>query len=159
MDSDAINVRAARRISHPASGISVMLPTSWEVFPDPTPDVALIALEPVPGPDGFRANLVLTVGPLGGRSLGQWQATSEAALAAALTQYRLIDLEQLDVAGHPGGRRLAHHVAPAGAPVTLEQWFTIASDIGCTLTGTVSTARYCVAALVFPELARTLQIG
>ncbi len=147
------------RVTHQASGISVMLPTSWQVFFDPTPDVALVALEPASGPEGFRANLVLTLGPVGGRWLGQWQTTSEAALATALTDYHLIDLERLDVAGHPGGRRLAHHLAPGGIPVTLEQWFTIASDTGCTLTATVSTTRYCVAALVFPELARTLRIG
>jgi hypothetical protein len=159
LDSDAINVPAVRRTMHPASGISVMLPTSWEILSDPTPDVALVALEPAAEPEVFRANLVLTIGPLGGRSLGQWQAISEAALAAALTDYRLIDLEQLDVAGHPGGRRLAHHVTPAGVPVTLEQWFTVVSDLGCTLTGTVSTVRYAVAALVFGELARTLEIG
>jgi hypothetical protein len=159
LGSDAIKVHAARRFQHAASGISVMLPASWEVFADPTPDVALVALEPAAEPEGFRANLVLTVGPLGGRSLGQWQSTSEAALAAALADYHLIDLERLQVGGHPGGRRVAHYLAPAGTPVTLEQWFTVVSDLGCTLTATVSTARYCVAALVFAELARTVQIG
>jgi hypothetical protein len=136
-----------------------MLPISWDAVSDPAPDVALIALEPTTGTGEFRTNLVLTIDRPGPRSLGTWQTTCEQALATALTHYHLIDLERQDIAGHPGGRRLAHHVSPAGIPLTLHQWFTLGPGLACTLSATVSTARSPVTALVFPQLAHTLQFG
>jgi hypothetical protein len=63
-------------------------------------------------------------------------------LPRALGDYLLVDLERVEIDGHPGGRRLAHHVDEAGRALTLEQWFVLDGDRGWTLTATVDTLRY-----------------
>lgn len=115
------------------------LPQGWDVVTDPIEGTVLVAAEPG---GTFRANLVLTRVPCGGLSLGDWQAGTDVVLGRSLDRYLVIDLELLEVAGHPGGRRLAHHVSPDGQALTMEQWFTRVDDVGHTLTATVPTDRY-----------------
>ncbi len=146
-----------RAITHRSSGVRLGLPAAWVVYLDPVPDVAVIALEPFAGPDGFRANVVLTLGPLAGQNLQDWQSRAERAFPDALRDYHLIDFEPAVICGGRGARRLAHHVAPGDVPVTMEQWVTVAGDIGHTLTCTVATARYGLLALLFPAIAGSLR--
>lgn len=122
-------------------------PPGWEVHDRPAVGARLVLVEPAgppspSGSSGFRANLVVTAVPAGGLSFRDWQAGSDEILARALDDYLLIDLERLEVAGRPGGRRLAHHAGPRGEALTMEQWFTLVGDVGHTLTATVDTARY-----------------
>src|SRR5206468_177335 len=58
------------------------------------------------------------------------------------TDYLLLDLERLPVAGLPGGRRLARHVSPEGVDLTMEQWFVLVDGAGITVTATVDSWRY-----------------
>lgn len=116
-------------------------PPGWEVHDRPAAGARLVVVEPA-GPAPFRANLVVTAVPVGGLSFRDWQAGSDEILARALDDYLLIDLERLELAGRPGGRRLAHHAGPGGEALTMEQWFTLVDDVGHTLTATVDTGRY-----------------
>ncbi|MFI7587098.1 hypothetical protein ACIB24_08500 [Spongisporangium articulatum] len=117
---------------------------------DPGAGVALVALEPPTG--DFRASLVVTADALN-LNFRDWQATTDRALPAALAEYQLIDLERRPFAGADGGRRLAHHVAPGGAAVTMEQWFTVRGGVGYTLTASVGTANYANNVDVLAEIA------
>jgi hypothetical protein len=120
------------------------LPPGGEVLGDDTGQPVLIAREPVDAerPDRFRANVVLTATPVAGLSFRDWQAGTDELLPRTLDDYLPVDLEKLDVAGRPGGRRLAHHASPDGRALTMEQWFTLVDDVGHTLTATVETWRY-----------------
>ncbi len=124
-------------------GARVPTPLGWEPVDTGFAGVAAV-VEPVDpaAPEAFRASLTLSVEQLGDADLRTWQATAEAAATAGLQDHRVIDREHTDVAGRPGGRRLAHHVAPSGAAVVLEQWFVAAGGAGWTLSATVDTARY-----------------
>ncbi|GAA4364204.1 hypothetical protein [Nocardioides caricicola] len=115
-------------------------PDGWEVVTEPAVGTRLVAAEPEHG--GFRANLVVTSVACGGLSFSEWQAGTDVVLGRTLDRYLVIDLERVAVAGHPGGRRLAHHVGPTGEALTMEQWFTAVDDVGHTLTATVPTSRY-----------------
>lgn len=149
-----------RQVQHPRSGARISVPDGWEILCDEESDT-LVALEPgEPGEPGtgFRANLVLSVVANGDLSFRDWQVATDATLPEMLTDYQLLDLEKLDVAGRPGGRRLAHHVSPDGVPLTMEQWFTAVGGTGYTLTATVDSWRYDELADVFADLARRLEI-
>ena len=124
------------------------LPEGWTQLDAEDPSVLLVAVEPDDG-QPFRSNLVVTAGSLGGLTLRDWQVGSDASLPRALTDYLLLDLEHVEVDGHPGVRRLAHHSA-GGAAVTLEQWATVVDDVGWTLTATVPTMAWAAAQ---PEVA------
>jgi hypothetical protein len=120
------------------------LPAGWEVLDDDTGQTVLVAREPADTehPDRFRANLVVTATPVGDLSFRDWQAGTDELLPRVLTDYLPVDLEKLEVAGHAGGRRLAHHASPDGEALPMEQWFTLVGDVGHTLTATVETWRY-----------------
>ena len=118
----------------------------------------LVLLEPAQQPAadgvaGFRANLVVTAVPTGGLAFADWQAGSDEILARALDDYLVVDLERLEVDGHPGGRRLAHYRGPRGEALTMEQWVTQVGDLGHTLTATVDTGRYDLLADLFAAAA------
>lgn len=119
-------------------------PEGWEVSATPPPGTAWAALEPADPerPEGFRANLVLTVDETRGLSFRDWQVGTEELLPRLLHDYLLVDLEHVAVDGAPGGRRLAHHAAASGEALTMEQWFTLSEGTGITLTATVETWRY-----------------
>ena len=124
-------------------GARVPAPHGWEPVDTGLGGVAAV-VEPVDptAPEAFRASLTLSVEQLGDADLRTWQASAEAAAASGLLDHRVLDREHTDVAGRPGGRRLAHHVTPSGAAVVLEQWFVVAGGAGWTLSATVDTARY-----------------
>jgi hypothetical protein len=129
-------------LSGPAGHARLPLPADWNVLPDPAPGTA-VAVEPASSADdGFATNLVLSADDNTGLSFRDWQVATDELLPRMLTDYLLLDLERCDVAGQPGGRRLAHHVTPDGAAVTMEQWFTSVSGVGWTLTATVDSFRY-----------------
>lgn len=144
-----------RRLVHPGSGMSVPVPEGWETTTVPESDSA-VAVEPGEGTDGFRASLVLTVVDNGGLSFRDWQVATDEMLPRVLDDYLLLDLERRTVAGRPGGRRLASHLAAGGVTVTMEQWFALVGpgdSLGCTLTATVETRRYDELADLLGELA------
>ena len=145
-----------QQVQHPRSGTRVSVPDGWEVLCDEGSDT-LVALEPG-GPTDFRGNLVLSVVDNGELSFRDWQVATDETLPGMLTDYLLLDLEKLDVAGRPGGRRLAHHVSLDGVPLTMEQWFTAAGRTGYTLTATIDSWRYDELADVFADLATRLKI-
>jgi hypothetical protein len=142
----------------------LVLPDGWETLPPPAPDTTA-ALEPADdarpaeAEEGFRSNLVLTTSPQEATSFRDWQVATDELLPRMLTDYLLLDLEKCDVAGHPGGRRLAHHVTPDGTAVTMEQWFAVVSGVGYTLTATVDSWRYDEQADALAAVAAGLQIA
>lgn len=93
-------------------------------------------------PGGFRATLVLTCDDLGGLGFREWQVGTDETLPRLLADYLLVDLERLEIDGRSGGRRLAHHVDPAGRALTMEQWFVHDERRGWTLTATTDTWTY-----------------
>lgn len=127
---------------------SVAVPAGWDQYVPNDPGVRLVALEPEHG--GFRSNIVIAAGDLGGMSLRDWQIGTDGVLPRMLEDYLLLDLEHVLVGGHPGVRRLAHHAAE-GQAVTMEQWAVVLDDVGWTLTATVPSLSYDV---VTDEVAR-----
>ncbi|NYD40532.1 hypothetical protein [Nocardioides panaciterrulae] len=125
-------------------GPGLRLPAYLEPVPAGTPDlpieVTFAALEPASG--RFRSNVVVTEQPTGGLGFRDWQAGTDELLPRTLPDYLLVDLERLELDGHPAGRRLAHHAGPAGEALTMEQWFVLVDGVGHTLTATVETWRY-----------------
>ncbi|MCA1981798.1 hypothetical protein [Nocardioides nematodiphilus] len=131
-------------------GSSVEVPDGWELA-----DTA--ALEPAEG-DGFRASAVLSAEPLGDVDFSTWQDTADAAAPSVLTDFRLIDREHVTVDGHPGGRRVAHHLAPTGHALVMEQWVTVLDAVGWTLTLTVDAPRYDLLADPFAGIASSWRL-
>lgn len=118
-------------------------PAGWEELNVPVTLWAAVGpREPEEPLDLFRPNLVLTCDDVTGTSFRDWQVATDSLLPRSLTDYLLIDLERIEIDGHPGGRRLAHHVDAAGRALTMEQWFTLHDDRGWTLTATIDTWRY-----------------
>ena len=138
-------------------GASLDVPTGWGVLVDVGPGTALIAVEP--DRQGFRANLVVTRTRLDGLRFRDWQVGTDELLARTLREYQLIDLERLAVAGRPGGRRLAHHVAADGEAVVLEQWCVAADGIGWALTSSVDVERHDALTDVAAACAASLEVG
>lgn len=120
------------------------VPRGWDKLARPYEGTVWSAAQPadLDQPDRFRANLVLTLDALGGLTFRDWQVGSDEILPRMLQDYLLVDLERLEVDGHPGGRRLAHHVDRAARALTMEQWFVADDDRGWTLTATVETWSY-----------------
>lgn len=140
---------------------SVLVPADWETGSVAgTPDV-VHAREPADSadPERFRADVVLVRESLDGLDLSAWQNAADAVLPSVLTDYLLVDLERREVAGRPGGRRLAHHVEPGGRAVVMEQWFTCAGAAGYTVTTTVDVHRFDLLAEIMSAIGESLQIG
>lgn len=144
-------------VRDPETGASFRAPSEWGV--QHLPDVGWVALEPQHDEDAFRANLVLSVVDNGGRDFKAWQQFTDEGLPHMLEDYLLLDLEKLDVAGQPGGRRLAHHLSPQGQSLVMEQWFTDRDGLGFTLTATVDAMRYATFAPIFDHCAAQLVVG
>ena len=141
-------------------GASVEVPDDWELI-----DTA--ALEPVDSEgDAFRASAVLSAEPLGDLDFSTWQDTADAAAPSVLTDFRLLDREHVTVdvrldpghPGHRGGRRVAHHLAPTGQALVMEQWVTLVDSVGWTLTLTVDAPRYDLLADLFADIAASWRL-
>ena len=119
-------------------------PRGWDTLSEPLPATLWVAVEPQDpdAPDLFRGNLVLTCDDVAETTFSDWQRATDGILPRSLADYLLVDLEKLEIDGHPGGRRLAHHVDGAGRALTMEQWFTLDQDRGWSLTATVDTWFY-----------------
>ncbi len=144
-------------VSARCSTVSFSHPGSW--LRAPGGPAASAALDP-PRPDaGFRANLVLTVADNGNLSFRDWQAGTDRILPILLTDYQVIDLQRLGVAGHPGGRRSAYHRAPCGRMVLMKQWFTSVKGFGVTLTATADLCSSGLLTATFEKAASTLSIN
>ena len=109
-------------------------------------------------PERFRANVVLVREALDGLDFRSWQTAVDELLPSTLVDYLLVDLEHLDVAGRPGGRRLAHHLEPGGRAVVMEQWFTCTTDTGYTVTTTVDAHRFDLLADALARIGTSLEI-
>lgn len=141
-------------------GDPLRAPAGWIRVESDLQGVNHIVAEPEsqPGPGGsraFRSNLVVTTWQVTTDSFGDWQIATDVLLDETLPRYQLIDLERLEFAGHPAGRRLAHHAGPAGQALTLEQWFVLTPGVGHTLSATVSTDCYDELADTLAEAAST----
>lgn len=141
------------------AGARVSVPDGWELAVDERSRTAM-ALEPpreLGGVAAFRCNLVLNADDTA-LDFRQWQVNTDQLLPEVLTDYLLLDLERLEVAGHAGGRRLARHVAGDGTDVTMEQWFTLVGGTGFTVTATVDSWRYAALADQLSGHARSLTV-
>jgi len=147
-------------LEHASTGARMTAPAGWEVGPQTAHDSTMLALEParpmVLGP-GFRASLVFTAVPTE-LDFRQWQVNSDLLLPKVLSDYVLLDLERLQVAGCSGGRRLARHVGPGGVDLTMEQWFLLVDGVGITVTATVDSWRYDAVADELCSHALSLQL-
>jgi hypothetical protein len=119
------------------------------------PTTVWAAVEPLDldDPGRFRANLVLTCDDTTAMTFRDWQAATDEVLPHVLDDYLLVDLERIELDGHPGGRRLAHHADAAGRALTMEQWFVLDGDRGWTLTATCETWSYDELAEAFAAVA------
>lgn len=127
---------------HPAGGFSLGVPSDWDLAEYPYPGVAVLLRAPQTASE-FRTNALVTVDTLeAGMTLRDWQGGADALLPQSLNDYFLIDLEHVDLHGVAGVRRLAHHTAPGGHAVTMEQWAVLAGSTGYTLTASVATLDY-----------------
>lgn len=146
------------RWAHPDGRFALAVPDGWEVADEPYPGVPLLLL--APADDGFRMNVLLTEDRLDpGTTLRDWQLGTDLLLARTLNDYLLIDLEHVELGGHPGVRRLAAYVAEGGHAVTTEQWAVLAGRSGWTLTATVATMAYPSAREILAEIAAGVRIG
>lgn len=101
------------------------------------------------------SSLTITAADNDGQSFGQWQRTTEDVLPQLFDDYLAIDAQRIEIAGAPGGRRLAHYRAADGGPRTMEQWFVALDGVGHTLTFTVDTRHYDAVADDLAESAAT----
>ena len=139
---------------------SVAVPGDWECGTvDVTPDI-VHAREPAhpTAPEAFRANAVLVREDLGDLDFRAWQAAVDEVIPSTLTDYLLIDLEHVEVAGRPGGRRLAHHVERGGRAVVMEQWFTCEGRTGYTVTTTIDVHRFDLLADLMSQVGSSLRV-
>jgi len=144
---------------HPRTGLSIGLPGDWDMQVDPQPSVALVVVEPRTD-DSFRANLVVTTDELpDGLDLRLWQEGTDELLPQALHEYVLLDLEDVELAGLPARRRLAHHTVESGAAVTMQQWAAVRGREGVTVTTTVETMELASTAAMFAAVVDTLVLG
>lgn len=116
-------------------------PPDWVRVDSDLDGVNYVVVEPG-REDGFRSNFVVTASQVTTESFGDWQIATDVLFDETLERYQLIDLEKVEIAGKPGGRRLAHHAGPNGEALTLEQWFVLTPGVGHTLSATVETSRY-----------------
>ncbi len=165
------------KATHPGTGIEFVSPTDWQVAvsgPDTVVTIEDASDATVPR-DGvqphagvqlgchrqlhqcvhprattrFRANLVLTVVDNADVTFARWQRASDEALPLLLNSYELLDVQKVNVAGGPGGRRLARHLGPAGGVLVMQQWFTTVGHLGLTLTATCDIGSY---RLLLPQM-------
>lgn len=135
---------ATRRLTGP-SGFAAAVPEAWDVLVDVDATTKLVALEPEhdgTAAVGFRANLVVTVDEVGEQPFDAWQRGTDQILDQSLQGWVLLDLERLEVDGHPAVRRLGTYLAPDGPPVTLEQWAILRDSTGFTCSVTVATSAW-----------------
>ena len=135
---------STRLVTGPA-GFALAVPEAWDVLTDVDATTVLVAIEPDhPGSRAasFRANLVVTVDQVGDLAFDAWQRGTDQILDASLDGWVLLDLERLEVDGHPAVRRLGTYLAPDGPPVTLEQWAVLRGPTGYTLSVTVATSAW-----------------
>jgi len=143
--------------THPSLGFSIELPPGAEVL-DEVPGIALIAAEPADeAGDGFRANIVVTAEDVSPAGL-HVEAFVDAALAlqsVELVDFRLIDRENVTLAGgRPAARILGHHDV-GGEAVTIEQWCVVDGAVGYTVTASCWTLDYDAVAGAFTASAET----
>lgn len=124
---------------HHKAGFSLPAPRRWQLRENPRDKVAAVFLAPEGG-GRFRPNLVVTLDDLSSdESLLRWQQAAEDVASQLLDQYVLIDTEVRESDSDRVYWRLAHHAAPGGVAVTIQQWATVRAGHGYTLTATTST--------------------
>lgn len=137
------------------SAITITPPIGWEVFENLTEQVRLSMLAPtVDLATGFRPNLVLGTAPAA-LPLDDWIGVNDDHASEYLNDYRLLDIEQTEIAGRAAYHHLAHHHLD-GIGLSLEQWSFIDEGDGWTLAGTAPDTRYCDLAPLFAQVAASL---
>lgn len=133
-------------ISTSCGRASIAVPASWETVElGPAGDV-VAAVEPDDG-SRFRTNFVLATSSLDGPA-PDWDAADVV----------LLDREDVQVAGHPGARRLTTHATPADESVTTESWATVVDGRAVTLTANIGTLRVGELARVVDAVAASIAV-
>ena len=134
-------------------GFWIQVPHDWLIREDINDETALIAVEPDTG-EGFRSSVVVTVGDVpDGMTFDNWQLLSERANEQSLEDYFLLDAQRYEQHGHEMHRRLAHHAVDGKTSVTIEQWSTIRSGRGYTLTASAESLKLRHVAGLFNRIA------
>lgn len=143
---------------HSTGAFSVPVPAGWELTEDPSPAVAAVLRAPHDG-WAFRANAVVTIDALAPvMTLRDWSLGTEHLLRRTLVDYHLLDLEHVQIDDLPGVRRLAHHTAPGGHAVTVEQWAVLAGSTGYSLATSMFTPAYPLTRATLTAMACGLRI-
>lgn len=136
-----------------SGAIRLLVDPAWETQRDVDPSIRIVSVDPREGSMGLRPSHVVTVDDFADSEtevdLRTWQISTDLALAEQLDGFILIDLEHVEISGHPGVRRLASYTGAHGASATMVQWCVLVGARGYTLTSTVPT-------LSFPFVAEDL---
>jgi hypothetical protein len=127
---------------HGGGGFELPLPTGWEWFEN-VEGCALVSREPLRDDEHLRATVVVTVERISeGESLDAWAERSVGALADTLHRHRLIDVDEVEVAGRPARRALSHYVNRVYGGVCVEQWLVPAGGFGYVVSCTTAALEY-----------------
>ena len=143
---------------HAELGFEIDLPAGAEVD-EATPGVALVAAERAEAlvPGDFRPNLTVVAEDLPEPlDLAAYVATSLAAQEDALEGFRLLDREEVEVAGRPAVRTLCHHRLGDAFAVVAEQWRLVDGTRGWVVTASSDALGYDQVADVMAEAATSL---
>jgi hypothetical protein len=143
---------------HGKLGFEIDLPAGAEID-EATPGVALIAAERTEalGPGDFRPNFTVVAEELPEPlDLAAYVATSLASQAEALEGFRLLDREEVEIAGRPAVRTLCHHRLGDAFAVVAEQWRLVDGTRGWVLTGSSDALGYDQVADVMAQAATSL---
>jgi hypothetical protein len=127
---------------HPSAGFELPLPRGWEQTEN-THGCAVISVEPPREEPHFRANIVVTVEPLGaGAELDSWAERSLDALRDSLDRLRVIDLEPVELGGLSARRALTHYLHDRFGGVNLEQWSLAHGEHGYVVSCSTAALEY-----------------
>lgn len=146
------------------AGYSIEVPPDLVHDVEPAEGLSLVAVAAGLRITGFAPNHVITLDNApdadDGRpaTLRDWQVAVDLVHEESLDGYCLIDIEQLEIGGHPGMRRLASYASAEGRSLTMQQWCTIVDHRAYTLTSTVATLDFPFLADELDEFARGWQI-
>ena len=127
---------------HPTALFELPLPPDWERNEN-VHGCALVAVEPPRDEPHFRANVVVTVEPLGGDAeLDSWTERSLDALRESLDRLRVIDLDSAEIGGLSARRALTHYLHDSFGGVNLEQWSLIHGEFGYVVSCSTAALEY-----------------
>jgi hypothetical protein len=141
-------------------GFSLELPPDIEVHED-LPHVAMLAVERAEIlPEGaFRASISVVVedGPPG-LGLEGYVEGSLRQQAATMTEFRVLDRDELALGGVPTVRTLAHYVGGEALAVAIEQWRLIARGLGWVVSASSDAISYADKGEIMATCAETFRV-